>query len=450
PIFSFVSGSSVFIAARLLMFGVFTGLSIIVGLLFWEVRRSWIAIVAPLILLFLPMPSDKLLEIRPDTLTTLFFFLGLLFQMRGMNLESKNHSKKDLLFSGICYGLSLFVSQKMVLFLVIPIGGYVGWGIMNMREKLISFQRYIAMSVWGLVGFFSMIAILFGYFLSIGAYPLIWYSLTTLGFEAGKLGNIFATPIQFYFLPNDIYYGVYGYHLGYILNLICWMCGILVCIVRIFSPYVPHRKQGVWQEIILGALLLLSISMYIWFWPMKHAQYLIPSAVLIAYYCADFVYIIWERMKQKWMAACLFLILFLSVLFLFVRGYQIVTMPKLWWRNEGDLKKLERILQVIPKTEPIFDMVGLTVYYPQPYYIAVFPVGQVTSVISLSVPSLISKLEETNTKFIYIGYQARFQTLSHIDQEYIQTHFSPMGDGSLLVRNDIVDTYKNLWSQEQK
>jgi len=425
PIVSAFQGIAVFAASRGAMLVVFASLSIALMLLFWELRRSWIAILIPLVLVFLPLPSDKFIEIRPDTLAMTLFIFGLWLQMRHMN-GKQNTS----LVAGLLYGASVAVSQKMAMTVGIALLGGVCWTIVQKQSWRM--VKGITSGI-GVVG----AGVLF-YLFSLGNFPMIWYSLTKFSFEASSLGKIFPIPPQFFFIPNDVVYGTGGLHIGYIANLALWIIGLCMAAVRLFSPYAISGKKGVWQEVTLTLVFYCSFLLFCYVLPMKHAQYLIPPAIFIVFYAVDGIGEIWRYLKRTIGGHVLFLILCSLAFYFFWRGYSLVTMPKLYWTNENDMQKVKTLWKNIPLTEPIFDMVGLTMRYPQPYIAPVYPIGQMAPVITYRLPPLVASLVSTDTKFIYSGTPERFSTLSNEDQLYIKERFTPVGDNTLWVRNDIV------------
>ncbi len=67
--------------ARVLVLVLFFLLAVVISLLFFVMRKRWTAIFVLFLLVFLPMPADKFLEIRPDTLAFLLVMLGTLLEV---------------------------------------------------------------------------------------------------------------------------------------------------------------------------------------------------------------------------------------------------------------------------------------------------------------------------------------------------------------------------------
>lgn len=421
PIISAFDGIAVFAASRSAMLVVFGLLAISLMLVFWELRRSWVVVFIPFLLVFLPLPSDKFIEIRPDTLAITLFLFGLWLHMRYMNGK-----KNALIVAGLLYGTSIAISQKMVVNVGLVVLGLIGW---------ISMEKKSWKTILPIVGGIGIVGgVCLFYLLSLGNFPMVWYSLTTLSFEVSNLGILFPISPRFFFFHNDVIYGTGGYHIGYFLNLFLWSAGLCMGIIRLFTPFCPHGKKGVWQELIVSTVFLFSFIVFCFLLPMKHPQYLIPPAVFVVWYCADGTGDLWERIKHTRIGQMVFLFGWVIVGVLIYQGYMLVTMPKLYWTNDGDVQKAQSLWNTIPQHEPIFDMVGLTMKYPQPYMAPVYPIGQMKLLISYPLPSLQHALEATNTRYIYSGYAGRFATLSAEDQEYIIKKFIPVNDQSLWVK----------------
>lgn len=439
PVVSLFHGFATFIAGRIMMYGVFVGLAIVLSAVFWEMRKSWTVIFVPILLVFLPLPSDKFIEIRPDTLAVLFALIGLWIQIRCMNRISSSVRTRiiSLFLVGVCFAVSLLVSQKMLTLVAVSLLGFVGWN----RTRSSLADSGVILAGGALIGLFTCL-----WFASLGNIPLVWYSLVTLPFEVNKLGTIFPVAADFFFRPNDVIYGTGGYHIGYWLNLAIWVFGILIAVFRFVTAVTFQDSKTVWQETIISVNFILSIVLFVYFMPMKHAQYLIPSAVFVVWYCADGLYLFWkENQKTVFHRMCV-ASMFGVLLYLLCVGYRLVNEPKSYWRHDQQVE-LETLLRTIPTTEYILDFECISLYYSNPYYVTCMPVGQITPLISLKLPTVRERIEATNTRYIYQGRWHRTQELLPEDQEYIAKQFTEIGDGKLLVRNDTVDAYQRRVSK---
>lgn len=453
PLFAFFHGVTPMVVGRILMCIVFTSLAVSAGVLFWEMRKSWLAVAVPLFLVFLPLTADKFLEIRPDTLSLLFVLLGMVFLVHVMNREADKtytHYSNTFLvgMAAFSFACSLVTLQKTLP--IVGISGicFLGWCLNSLRAKILSkrlcWQFFSAALIGsGIVGVLTVCWLL----LRVGDMKIVWYSLTRLPIEINELGKTFAIHPSMFFYPNDVYYGVYGYHIGYVLNLVLWCGSILIGIMRLFTPVVHNGKKGAWQELMLSGVFISSLILYKSFFPMKHAQYLMPSAIFVAWYAADGFFIVWNKFKHTYIGRLVSVPLWCLVLGLFVKGYWVVNAPKFFWRNDAEIQTVATILRTIPQSEAILDLVGLTMYYPQTYYVSCLPIGQIAPLISYRLPSLSGQLEKTDTKFIYQGGSKRLATLSQEDQVYVVAHFVPVGDGGLLVRADVASSYVQILSK---
>jgi hypothetical protein len=440
PVVYFFHGFAAFIAGRIMMYGIFVSLAMVLSALFWEMRKSWIVVFIPLLLVFLPLPSDKFIEIRPDTLAVLLVIIGVWIQIRHMNTVVSKTKLLPLVAVGICYGLSLLVSQKTLILVGISILGFIGWSRLQIQQRNVSSQSSIV-EIGALLGGGAVIGLISSiWFISLGNIPIVWYSLVRLPFEANKLAKLFPVAADFFFYPNDVIYGTAGYHIGYWLNLALWVFGILIATFRFVTTVTFQDTKTGWQEGIISVNCLLSILLFIYVMPMKHAQYLIPSAVFVVWYVADGLYIFWKENQKTAFHRLWAVFLFGVFIYLLGIGYRLVNEPKSYWRQDQQVE-LEVLLRTIPTTEYILDFECVSLYYPSPYYITCMPVGQVTPLISLKLPTIRERLKETNTRYIYQGRWHRTQELLPDDQLYIAEHFTPIGDGKLLVRNDVVNTY---------
>ncbi len=452
-LFTFFHGATPLIAGRILMDIVFTALAVSAGVLFWEMRKSWLAVAVPLFLVFLPLPADKFLEIRPDTLSLLFVLLGMIFLVHVMNGKTdETHTRySNTFFVGAAafnFACSLVVLQKTLP--IVGISGicFLGWCMTSFRIKSLAKYTYRKFFFAALIGSGIVIGLTaIWFFLRVGDIKLVWYSLVRLPMEINVLGNIWRIEPTQFFYPNDTFYGTYGYNIGYILNLIFWCTSMLIGVVRFVVPMVPNGKKGVWQELMLSGVFIASLILYKSFFSMKHTQYLMPSAIFVAWYAADGFFIMWDRLKHAHIGRIFYISMWCLVLGMLVKGYWVVNAPKFFWRNDAEIQTVATILRTIPQSEAILDLVGLTMYYPASYYLSALPIGQITPLISLRLSSLSGQLEETDTKFIYQGTSRRITTLSLEDQAYIAAHFVPVGDGTLLVRTDEVSSYVKILSK---
>ena len=439
PIF-WISNSLVvpFFGGRIMAFCVFFLLSIVVSVLFFIMRKRWTAVFIPFLLVFLPMPADKFLEIRPDTTAILFAMMGTVCQILWMKNIDEKKQEIILFLSGFSYGISLLFMQKT--FFHVAIAGIVIFVWARMHKRTI----VPCMVGGGLIGL-----LLLSWGIVTNNVGTLFYSIVTMPMELGNMAKIYAIPSLFYFRYIDIYYGISGWNWGFILNQSIWIAGLVIGGVRFIWSLLHLSRKENQLELFVSILFITQVLTFLFIMPFKHAQYLIPIAVFVVFYVADGINLFWTYAKRSMYTMVLFVFCLSVFLFLCIRGYHDINDIKYTWTNatnQGDIAMAQLLFQTIPKTEFVFDMVGLTLYYPQPYVLSLAP-GQIREYVSRRFPPLIQALEKTNTKYIYQGSAKRVSTFSWEEQQYMYSHFTPIGDGSILVRNDTIDAYTRLWNR---
>ncbi len=415
-------------AARILEYGAFLGLAAASAWLFWEARRTWLALVVPLILVFLPLPAIKFVEIRPDTLAMALGVLGMVFARRFLN----RWDRRQGVIAGLWYGLSLLVTPKML-----PV---VGTGMLiiflgSLRER--SSWKNLRWLLVGLGG--GTIGV--GWLFSLGgwsAFDRAFYSMVLMPLETANLGKLFPIPINFFFFPNAIFYG-FGSEIGRYTNHVLWTVGLAIGAWRIITPFFPQGRKGVWQELLVGGTMLAQLVFYQYGSTMHHSQYLIPLAVWVAWYFADGLDWLWQRASLAMSGILVFAVLFLVGLGYLSRVYIFVQTTRLVYPMNETFQLLARMWQTIPTNEYVFDLEGITLYYPDPYYACCLPFGQTQQYLSRPLPNLAVRLEQTRTRYVYQGTSGRLNTLEPSDRAYIEANYEPWeGHPELLVRKQAV------------
>lgn len=201
PIFWFWQGIDPVIVGRIIAFIISFLISVSLVWLFWEMRKSWIAILTALVFLVLPMPSDKFLEMRPDNLSMLLFLWGLFFQVKWIGKENK----KCAFLSGLLYALSFLTLQKILPYIIISIGFIIWWKLTAVLHRIKinnSWKLFFSGLCLPLLGFFA-------WALFSGNPNLVIYSITKLPIEVSGMFSQLDLRF-FYFKPNNIYYGRWG------------------------------------------------------------------------------------------------------------------------------------------------------------------------------------------------------------------------------------------------
>ncbi len=410
------------IAGRVLMAVVFALLCLTMAALFWEERKTRIAILAPLILAFLPLPFDKFLEIRPDNLGMLFLLFGMLCTIKSLH----TYRKSSAYIGGACYAISLIVLTKFIP----PVFFAFAFLFMAYRydKKLVSVIKAVC------IGFIVPLFLAFYWAASLGDLGRVIYSLSKLAIEVNVMSRTFVMMPDLFFYPNETYYGQAGYSLGLYVNHIIWIIGLTMGLYRLLTPFFIQKKQNVRDEFFIAGMFFVHVILYVQFIPLKHAQYLIPSAVFIAWYTADAVYEVWtiakHHMRVRTMAYLFAICMGFGLYFVF----GLVNKPKLAWTNTADIQIIQAIVSYIPKDALVVDLVGTTLYYPSGYPVCCLPFGQFESYVTKPIPHLADELEKKQIPYIYEGNVKRITTLSNMDQTYIYSHYKPSRIANLWVR----------------
>ncbi|MBI4066378.1 hypothetical protein HY411_01535, partial [Candidatus Gottesmanbacteria bacterium] len=420
PLFVLGGGVTPILAGRMMAFIVFVLLVGATMLLFWLMRRSWVAILAGVFLSFLPLPFDKFLEIRPDSLATLFAMGGMVFQILGMQdlaLKGLTFLGKKVnpyqFLAGFFYALSLLILPKVLPQVGVAVAVEVLRWFMQKRKT-----PALLHLVFGL----SAPLFLFGLWaLTLGNLDQVIYSLTNLPVEANKISQTFIMLPDLFFYPNTIFYGQSGWSTGLLVNHAIWIIAIFVAAYRLVAPFLTGSKETAWSELLIAATFFTHVFFYVQIVPLKHTQYLIPIAVFVAFYAADAVDMLWRKTRDALNGV------FLTMFFLgsvgLWRVFVAVNSPKLIWTNTDTIKQLTAIFESIPTSEYILDLTGQTIYYRHPYKACCIPFGQAAPFLTRPLPSLSTALENSQTKYVFEGGLKRTNTLLPQDQAYISVHY---------------------------
>ena len=96
------------------------------------------------------------------------------------------------------------------------------------------------------------------------------------------------------------------------------------------------------------------------------------------------------------------------------------------WNNSKTLADLDLIYKTIPSGEYVFDLVGATIFYKDPYYVCCLPYGQYEEAFSFRLPSLARSLMDTQTKYVFPYYDGRLSVLPPLDEQYIREHYTTL------------------------
>ena len=432
----FHNNPSVFLAGRVVALGLLVSNAFLISILFARLRSVTWFLLPMMIFLWLPMPYDKITELRPDNLALVFALLGVWLQIEG--LWGRKFLGFHLYFwSGIMYALMMLTLVKMVPFLVI--GGLVWLTDKEVWKeiRLIIKGKLKIPSLWNTSLGFPMSLIVVGVLfllwgLSLGNFSVVWYSLTKLALESNRWTKFTVMEPHLFFFPNGSFYGgVTAITKALIANHAVWVIGGIMGTIRLFSPYVTADGDGrkARAELLLAGIWFTLVAIYVVFYPLKHSQYLIPIAVFVAFYFADActsLFIGFRRMFGKNGERIGSVIVLCGIVWTLVVTTPEVNMVKLTWTNQAQIEQTQIMLATIPKNSEVFDMEGRMIYWPDAYYVCCLPFGGYIDYLSRRPEPLSLVLERKKVPYLFQGRTGRFSQLSWDEQQYIRSHYTPV------------------------
>jgi hypothetical protein len=397
--------------------------------------RGWWNILAGLIILFLPLPADKILEIRPDPLMYLFAFFGMALQMYHMDHPNDRHAESYIIGVGFLYGIAIFIFSKV---LVIVGLASLFFALYTVFRPYPSWHKRIVTTIRHGILYAVSVLIIPGISFMWGASLIgvdsMWYYMVRFPVEVNRMMLDYYISPDFFFLDNNLVYGVWGKQIGYQYNHMLWGIGAVWIVIMLIVGLLTFRKVQDLRNIFLPTIgIILAASYY--YIPVHHMQYLIPLACFVALFVSDFVGFLY-RMSSRWVLTnIIFFGLLGYALFLMYQAFWNVYPTKLAWNNQDTHQELAILDAYIPANTYVYDLICMAYRYPHPAYVNCRPVGQFSMYLSRPLPSVRAALERSN--YVYQGSGLRVNTLSIEDQNYVQTHFSPVLSGRLLVRNGV-------------
>lgn len=432
PLFLIAKGTSIFPVGRIFAWVVFTGMCAVLGGIFMLMRGRrgiwgalWMFVLPGIFLSFLPMPADKLMEIRPDNLSMLVALVGMYFHIRAF---SAGGTRRSWFWAGFFYTAALVILPKALpqagIAVLVTIGWWI-WGGDFRKQKMRAAGSFIA----GLFIPAALFAVWVGLIVrSVNQLDTVIYSLLKLPLEVNRIGELFGMDPNLFFYPNDIFYGSSGWNIGLITNHVVWLIGLIVGVVRLCTPFIGGKPErgGVWGELLVAGSFIAYVVAFMYGYPLRHAQYLIPVAVFVAWYAADCIFFIWNVCEKRASYRLLFALGYLAGLCMLYQVAVSVYSPKLAFTDAADVQILQDALTVIGHNAYVLDMVGSTIYFRDPFYVSAVPFGQWEPYLSRPLPDLVQVLERTKTMYLYDGRSGRLHTLSSGDQAYIDANYSLM------------------------
>jgi hypothetical protein len=417
PIFALVPKTyALFGAMRMEAFVFFVFLLCGLFLLVKKMRGLHTALISVIILIFLPLPYDKFLEVRPDTLATAFTLFGMYWQVRA--LQHKREIPHSYFLAGLCYGLAIATVPKVIFF--IP-GSIVAIGYLMWREK--SWKSIIPMLLGGCIP----VAITLIVMIWSGDIAKALYLTTSFASNSTRvLGSKFPMGANLFFYPNDTFYGEWGYSAPLVLNLLIYVIAGLWGCIRLMTSASHERNEKAVAEFFVAMTFVLNFIAYVKIFPLKHTQYFISLAPFIAFYFADFIFSIvtvFEKQKRFAYIAPL-IILFVAI----TAGYEGYLMHRIkaQWKDWKTASNFDQITKHVPAGSPMLDLTGESVIYKDPYYICCLPYGQYIEAFSFNLPSMAEALKQTQTAYVYLSVQNRLGILPPQDQVFISNHYVPL------------------------
>lgn len=440
------------IYARIFIFAIFLAVSFLILSIVKKLRGFHTALLTVVFFAFLPLPFDKMIEIRPDLFALFFAFIGLYLFISWIEKERN----KYLFWSGFCYSISLGFVPKTVFFLIPPlivlfykffssISSTPGESLRATPGVSLSYRGVLWFKSlkllkeeigFFLLGFLPSFAILVVLLLSYGDLSISLYSIVVLTKNIHQAwASKFFIPANFSFYPNDVYYGIPGFSLPYIINLVIYLSASIFAIFRFVSSLSYEDNKKCQKEFLLATSFWANLYAFVYFYPMKHAQHLIFIAPFIVFYFADLLKAIKEIKLFKTFSLSIFII-FIPLVLIFFVGKE-MNEKKLQWRNLSTLDNVKTLLSVIPKDEAVFDLTGKTIFFRNGYFFCCLPYGQFIDVVLMKIPGLENDLKRRDTKYVHTDWYDRIYGLPPLDAKYIEDHFKPyFPDGSLLIRKE--------------
>ena len=381
----------------------------------------------------------------------LLALIGVIGEILGM----KERKKLWWTVAGLGYSTSLFTLAKTLP--IVAVGGLIAFiyslGDKNFLDPLLAIVRPSRGADSAKLGersskilsssLFVFIVALFGpwivYFFGAavtGNLSVVWYSVTRLPFEVYKSVQNYPMEANLFFYPNIAFYGVGpGVTTGLLVNHALWVLAIIVGVYRLVTPFREGDRVKGLVEILLGAIFFASIFGYVKYFPLKHTQYLIPIAVMVAYYAADGLAAFFNLLMRVGGNESLAVVL-VGFGYLVVTVTMQVNSPKLLATNEVQLAELTRLILEVPPKARVVDLEGRMVFWPDGYPVSSIPIDSSLTFVSRGPAPLAQYLTEHPADYIWDGDSGRLSTLSPTNIAYIQSHFSPVAgwSGRLLKR----------------
>src|SRR3989338_1898585 len=461
------------IFARIFIFISYLSILGILGLIVKKMRGTLAALFAVFIFVFLPMPQDKMIEIRPDLVAVFFGLLGMyLFIISEENIQHLTYDRnvKKLLnviclpaqagymFSGLSYGLSLAFVPKTVFFLI-PIG--IIWVYRIIRGIWANTEPDLIKHILSFgTGLFIPALLILGFIFWSGEPGLAIYSMTKMASTVTSiLGSKFYMFPSHFFWPTDVYYGFGGFNPALYATLFIFLTASIVGVLRGVASLSHKENSRCVSEFLIFGSFYAALYAFVKIFPLKHAQYWIPLIPFFCFYVGDLFNSILNIRHAELVSASalsqtlkqvqgdgkkrlsfvspggIFLSLILIGYLTFLGGT--VYQSKMKWTNQDTKAKIGYFLAKIPENEPVFDLTGETVFFRDGYYFCCVPYGQYEEGIGFDIPDIKSEFEKNNTEYVHVGYEGRTGVLLPDQEKYIKENFKSLDTNPFLWQRKI-------------
>lgn len=402
------------IGARVMIFLAFCGMGTMTFLIARKLRNTLTAFIAVIVLSILPIPSDKMLEIRPDNIAIFLSLAGLYAFM----LAHEKKSQFIFFLAGLFYSLSLGFVPKTIFFLIPPVMILIfdfitKSAVINFKELK---RRFLPITA-GIILPLVVVVFLFIYYqkpiLALQSTTTITASITKL------LGAKFYMRPDIFFYPNDTYYGLPGNSAPFLLNLLFYFSASVYAIFFMLSALSHKDHEKCVRDFIVGVSFFLNLYAFVYIFPLKHAQYLIPISPFISIFFA----ILLEKITRHRLVHQHQTTMIIVVMAFFAFIAKDMYKAKARWTNQATLGNISNILAAIPKEERIFDLTGETVFFRDGYYFCCLPYGQYDEGIPFQLPSLEKSLRDNNVHFTHVGEESRLGILPAYHQSIVETYY---------------------------
>lgn len=406
PLF-LASGRSVgiLLLSRGFSFIIFALCSLVLFLIVAKVKDKKTALFSLFIFAFLPMPLDKWIEIRPDSFSTVFSFLGIIFLI----LTLQKRRRRYAFLSGLFYSVAVFLLPKVIFFLFV---GVMVIFIFSIRNKVYSYLYALGIGL-----LIPLCAVLLLYVSYGNIQKALYLTVNVVSSATAVLGRDFPREADLAFRPNGAYYGLEWYNLAWKSNLFIWVVASIWAVKHAISVFDEKNSTAIFIKFLLFASFWLNFISYVKLFPLRHPQYLIPLSPFIAYYFADCIFSLKKRFVQ--------IIVAIVCIFIFFFAANEMYAVKLSGSNKETLAYYEKTYHFLPAIEPVFDLSGETIFYPEGYYFCCIPYGQYEEVLTFSYPNLEKELQRKQVKFIHVQSPERIGVLPFVHQKTIRQYYLP-------------------------